>query len=426
MSARTKRAFRAICCLLCLRGTLSLCGCADADRMTELLQTIVYEAEEATQKSVEKLQSAEASEENIQTKEPEEEAQEAGIPSVLYDGCCFAYQGLGEAEQLWYGNIAECLGTMGEQCRLDSAGMDAGLNETDIDRIFQCVLMDHPELFYVEGYTYTKYTRGEELVAIRFSGTYGMESEQVLLRQAEIDDAVQELLQGAANLSDDYDKVKYVYDTLIRNTEYDLTAPDNQNIYSVFVNGKSVCQGYAKAVQYLLERMGVACTLVQGSVDTGEGHAWNLVKVNGSFYYVDATWGDASYLSGDDTVNGYVPEINYDYLCVTTQQLFRTHILANYVPMPACVDEKDNYYVREGALFTSYDREQMRALFQKFIAEGRPDITMKCSDEECFRQVMTALVDEQEIFDYLEEDNRTIAYTNNEKQLSMTFWVTNE
>lgn len=437
MSARSERAFRRMCGLLCLWVMFSLCGCADAEQMTELLQTIVYDAEEAAQKTAEKLQSTESQteeappeetqEENAQTKEPEEEAQEAGIPSVLYEGCCFAYQSLREAEQLWYQEIAGCLGSMEGEIRLDSAGIEAGLDETDIDRIFQCVLMDHPELFYVEGYTYTKYTRGEELVAIRFSGTYGMGQEQVLLRQAEIDGAVQALLEGAAAPTDDYDKVKYVYDTIICNTEYDLTAPDNQNIYSVFVNGKSVCQGYAKAVQYLLERMGVECTLVQGSVDTGEGHAWNLVKVNGSFYYVDATWGDASYQADEgEAGTGYVPEINYDYLCVTTQQLLRTHILSNSVPMPACVEEKDNYYVREGALFAGYDREQMRALFQRFFDEGRPDVTVKCADEECFRQLMAALVDGQEIFDYLGDGRSTIAYTQNEKQLSMTFWVTNE
>ncbi len=408
-----KKSFRYHYCMIGLFVAFSLCGCADKEILTEKLQTAVIEIED-----IEK----EMEQENRESKTSED------ADGFLYEEAyCYAYENLNETERLWYENIAECLSTMQEEVRLDKKSIEQGMDETDIDRIFQCVLMDHPELFYVEGYTYTKYNRGDKVVAIRFSGTYSMGEEQALLRKTEIDEAVQLLLAGAAGLTDDYDKVKYVYDTLIRSTEYDLEAPDNQNIYSVFVNHKSVCQGYAKAVQYLLDRMGVECTLVQGSVDTGESHAWNLVKVNGSFYYVDATWGDASYQPDEvEPEMGYVPEINYDYLCVTTEQLLRTHILGGYVPMPVCVDEKDNYYVREGALFAAYDREQMRQLFEKCMAENRMDVTVKCADAECFRQILTAMVEEQEIFDYFDTTGKSIAYSLNEKQLSMTFWVTNE
>ncbi len=390
---------------VCLVITVSLCGCTEKETL---------KGGNATTKE-------KAMEESATEKEVVEEA-----PDFLYkEAYCYAYSTLNEWEGIWYQNIADCLGKMQEEIRLDIVGIEQGLDETDIDRIFQCVLIDHPELFYVDGYTYTKYNCGDEIVAIEFSGTYSMGVEQVLTRKSEIETAVQPLLESASGFVDDYGKVKFVYDTLIYHTEYDLEAPDNQNIYSVFVNHKSVCQGYAKAVQYLLHRMGVECTLVQGSVDTGEGHAWNLVKVNGSYYYVDATWGDASY-QPDKEHSTYVPEINYDYLCVTTEQLLRTHILGSYMELPMCVDDKDNYYVREGALFSTYDKEQMQVLFEKFVTENRSDVTVKCRDVECFHQIMTALVEEQEIFDYLKTKSDTIAYSHNEKQLSMTFWVTNE
>ena len=397
-----KRGFIGIYGLACLLA-FALGGCADSGILAEKMQTAAWERE-------------------VETEE------EARVPGFLREEAwCYAYQNLNQAEALWYQDIADCLSKMKEEVRLNEQGLELGLDEEDIDKIFQCVLKDHPELFYVEGYTYRKYTKMDRIVAIQFSGTYGMTPEQAIERNEEIESQVQPLLAAASDLENDYDKVRYVYENVIYHTEYDLEATDNQNIYSVFVNHKSVCQGYAKAVQYLLERLGVKCTLVFGTVETGEGHAWNLVQVNDSFYYVDATWGDPSYQSEQgDMDEEYFPDISYDYLCITTEQLQRTHVLQGYVPMPECTEDKDNYYVRENILFIDYDREQMQTVFQRFLEGGSKEVTIKCANEDCFRQILTAMVEEQEIFDYLSEEYDSVGYTQNEKQLSMTFWVTNE
>lgn len=362
-----------------------------------------------------------------QTKEAQRE-EEAFLWKGAEEVSHFAYDSLTEEEQLWYRDIERTLGSMGEEIRLSEAGIAAGLSETSIDSIFQCVLNDHPELFFVEGYTYTKYTRGDRLLALDFSGTYGLDREEALLRKSRIEEEAELLLSGIPEGAAEYDRVKYVYETLIKNTEYDLEAFDNQNIYSVFVNHTSVCQGYAKAAQYLLNRLGLSCTLVMGTVDTGEAHAWNLVQVDGSWYYLDVTWGDASYKAeGPEEEEGLpIPEINYDYLCVTTWELLRTHTLTGPVPMPECTAREANYYVREGAYFSSLDREQLKRLFESAAKEGKTDVTVKCSDYECFRELCSALIEKQEIFDYALTDSRTIAYAHNEKQLSLTFWVTNE
>lgn len=397
-----KRGFVGIYGMVCLL-MFALCGCADVGILAEKLQTAAL---------VEETQ--------------------ARVPGFLNEEAwCYAYQNLSEAEALWYRDIADCLSKMREEIRLDRQGIASGLDETDIDKIFQCVLKDHPELFYVEGYIYRKYTRKDKIVAIQFSGTYGMSPEQAVAWNAEIETQVQLLLEGAAGLKNDYDKVKYVYETLIYQTEYDLKAPENQNIYSVFVNRKSVCQGYAKATQYLLERMGVNATLVFGTVEAGEGHVWNLVQVNDCFYYVDTTWGDPSYQYEKEGVaegsypEEYLPDISYDYLCITTAQLLRTHVIQGYVPMPECIEDKDNYYVREGNLFADYNRDRMQAVFQSFLESGQKEVTIKCVDEEVFRQILDAMVEDQEIFDYLSGEYDSVGYSHNEKQLSMTFWVTN-
>lgn len=361
---------------------------------------------------------------------------------LLYEGgTAFAKKKLTGAEQLWYQDMEQILGNMQEKVKLSEEGLKTGLDETDVDRIFQCVLDDHPELFYVEGYSYTKYTRGNKIVAIEFTGTYNQDEKTVYARKQEIETAVAEILKGAEQLEEDYEKIKYVYESLIENTDYNLESEDNQNIYSVFVNKSSVCQGYAKAFQYLMYRLDVECALVQGKViRTGEGHAWNLVRSAGAYYYVDATWGDISYESDSEGKHGegdaqsvsdngqtdekMLPGVSYDYLCVTTEQLTKTHQPAEPGSLPECTAQRDNYYVREKAFFAEYNEEQLTELVDRRLAEGSNVISMRCSSEACYKEMCEALIDRQEMFNYLAGSGiRSFVYSSNDSQFTLTFFM---
>ena len=394
---------------------LFLTGCSSEEILSEVPQTIVLPVEE-----IDNLPGQEAEETTAESDNTES-------CSLLEEGGSrFAYESLDAQEQIWYGEIEQALGEMTDTVKLSTEPIGQGLDEQDIDRIFQCVLIDHPEIFYTTGYTYTKYSRGDRTVGIDFAGTYSLPREEAVNKAEEIRGRASEWLSDIPSDASEYDKVKAVYEKIIFSTDYDLNASDNQNIASVFLGNSSVCQGYAKATQYLLNHLGVMCTLVQGTVDTGEAHAWNLVRVEGDYYYVDTTWGDASYRMEDGSGQEELPEINYDYLCVTTQELLRTHRIESVVAMPECTATQANYYVREGVYFTSYDAEQMQSIFDRAWESGRTEITLKCADEECYREICRVLIDEQEIFSYMPENSSTIAYAQNGKQLSLTFWVTNE
>lgn len=332
---------------------------------------------------------------------------------------CYAFGKLTEEEQQVYLEILEALIDFRENVRLSSCDKEL------ISRVFQCVLNDHPEIFYVEGYSYTEYTLGDILKKITFTGSYRFGPEEVARKQQQIDDYVNQCLAGMPEDADEYEKVKYIYEYLIHHTDYDATAEDSQNICSVFLERKSVCQGYAKATQYLLNRAGVFATLVLGQVVGGEGHAWNLVRIDGEYYYVDTTWGDASYqaVGGSDYPIEKIPTINYDYLGVTTEQMEQTHTPDNVVELPLCTAIEANYYVREGIYFTEWDEEKIEKIFSDSYEKGEAYVTLKCEGAAVYQKMRETLIEEQGIFRYLNDPDKAVSYVENEKQYSLSFWL---
>lgn len=330
----------------------------------------------------------------------------------------YAYGMLSEEEQRLYLEIRDALVNYDEDVYLSSVDRD------EIAHAFQCVLNDHPEIFYVDGYTYTEYTLGEVLKRITFTGTYCFSREEAQQKQRQIDSYVNQCLAGMPEGADEYAKVKYIYEYLIHHTEYDAAAKDNQNICSVFIGGRSVCQGYAKATQYLLDKAGIFSTIVLGRVVGGEGHAWNLVRIDGKYYYVDTTWGDASYQAVEGSYPGEkIPTINYDYLCVPASQMNLTHETDNVVELPVCDSMDANYYVREGFYFTEWDPERIARIFQGEYEKGSAYVTLKCGSYDVYRKMYEELITDQQIFRYLDCPDGLVSYSDDEVQYSMSFWL---
>lgn len=356
----------------------------------------------------------------IETQPEETEEQERDITILAEEesASSITFLRLSLEEQKVYAEILSSLLGLEKETTLSTK--DTSL----IDKAFQCVMLDHPEIFYVDGYKYTEYSSNEVVEKIVFAGNYIYDAGEIHTRQQKIAEAAAKIVAGAPDTVDEYEKVKYVYETIIQNTEYDTASVDNQNICSVFLNGRSVCQGYAKALQYLLREMGMDAALVIGTVREGDGHAWNLVSVNDNWYYLDATWGDAFYMFGDEQEQQpKTASVNYDYLCVTTKQIEQTHVMDMPVALPECTSLVDNYYVREGLYFEQYDEVRIQELFAKAVEDGKETVTLKCANGSVYESICIELLDNQKIFDFIKTSEGSIAYTDNKEQYSITFWL---
>lgn len=130
----------------------------------------------------------------------------------------------------------------------------------------------------------------------------------------------------------DLEKERALYDWLIDWGESDDTVydphtpqgrPDNTNPYGMLVGGYGICLGFATTFQLLADLAGVECiTVVGAEKENRQDHAWNMVRLEGQWYCVDAAWDDSRAKVGDyeffNVTSSYMRDTNHqwDYLNV--------------------------------------------------------------------------------------------------------------
>lgn len=288
----------------------------------------------------------------------------------------YYYSLLDDTEKEYYDQISDAISAERESVTLE------GISYKEAEKILISVMNDHPEYFWLD----SSYTYKEEVDEITFIFDYNSVNEAKKERGHIIEERVFEIINGIPEKSSDYEKVKYVFETLVDQTEYDRTAADSQNIYSVFGNRRSVCAGYAKATKYLLDCMGVEAIYVTGTA--GESHAWNIVNCDGLYYCVDTTWGDPTYLEGRG-VN--IDTTAYEYLCCTSEMLSRTHMPDPLFPLPECMDPSLEYYRMAGRYLESADQEQILDIMEADIDRDADRTDIQFRDPDVFNQVISEL-----------------------------------
>ena len=296
----------------------------------------------------------------------------------------FYYQQLTEREQTIYREILQGVNSMEETIRIHAT------IEDDMGKIYEYLLYDRPELFWCAGNTnLTIYDEYTDLIP-----GYTCSVQEKEERQSQIDAAAQECISGIDSGASDYEKVKYVFEYVVNTVEYDVNAPDNQNIYSSMVGKRSVCAGYSRMAQYLLEQMGIPCIYVIGDIEGQGAHAWNIVNCDGTYYQMDTTFGDPVFLQAESGENMPSGSINYDYLCCTDAEIMVDHVQWDEVDYPECNADELNYYRMNGMYYESFDSYELLQKMNDSVYAGEESFVCKFSNASVYGEARDTVINE--------------------------------
>ena len=124
--------------------------------------------------------------------------------------------------------------------------------------------------------------------------------------------------------SSEYEVICAIYDYICSSVTYDYENLDNDDYklkytaYAAMVNKTAVCNGYAMLASRMLTQAGISCCFVTGTNLKGCPHAWNIVGIDGVYYYVDTTWDAgkkpenyAYFLRGESDFTGHIFDDEY-------------------------------------------------------------------------------------------------------------------
>ena len=219
------------------------------------------------------------------------------------------------------------------------------IDKADIRRAITAFTSDSPQVFWmsnVYGFAYS----GEDTVIQLYSYLSADACTQAI---KQLNAKIEEIISSMAGDISELNREIYLFEQLAKDCFYDDAAAQNTDIwqsytsYGALVNGRAVCEGYSRAMQLLLSYAGIHSRIVYGEADGGL-HMWNLVRIDGEWYHLDAAWNDSNTL------------VSYRYFNVTDQVIQKDHTISgNLSALPECTSEAAGYYQAKGVKITGFD-----------------------------------------------------------------------
>jgi len=246
--------------------------------------------------------------------------------------------------------------------------------------LFFKVRLDCPELFYAVSFRYRYYPDSPNAEIVP---EYLFDKSKVQAHQKAMKARVEKLIRPLTGKSEQ-EKELWIHDFICQNVRYDkLKKPYSHEIIGPLGQGVGVCEGIAKTVKILCDNLGIWCIIAISEANPEKKikyrHAWNIVKIGGAYYHLDATF---------DNTLGRGEMLRYDYFNLDDARLFRDHEPALY-RIPACCEKEHDYYREKKLSFTKL--EEVKKRVQQAAKKGRV-LTFRWRGGYLTREVLKELI----------------------------------
>ena len=223
----------------------------------------------------------------------------------------------------------------------------------ELTDVFLKLRLDCPEIFFVSGFHFRYYP---DSANVELSPEYLFDKNKIKDHQKAMKARVEKLVRPAVTMAE-LEKEQYVHDFICQNVRYDkLKKSYSHEILGPLGQGVGVCEGIAKTVKILCDQLGIWCIVVISEANPEKNikyrHAWNIVKIGGAYYHLDATF--------DNTLSHMGP-VRYDYFNLDDGKVFRDHEPVIW-KVPDCTVSDGFYYRVKKLSFTKMEEVEKRAL----------------------------------------------------------------
>jgi hypothetical protein len=225
------------------------------------------------------------------------------------------------------------------------------LEGKELSDIYFMVRLDHPEIFYSVDFRYRYYKESDNAEVIP---QYLFDKNKIRDHKKAMQSRVEKLARAAGESPE---KIQYIHDFICQNVRYDkLKKPYSHEIIGPLGQGVGVCEGIAKSVKILCDALGIWCIIALSDANPQKKikyrHTWNILRVNGKYYHMDATF--------DNTLGMTAGAVRYDYFFLNDKQIFRDHEPVMW-KTPACEDGEHFYYREKKLSFTKLEDVRKRS-----------------------------------------------------------------